>query len=156
MSWITLTATDIRDRLGAPEYQAVGEAALAEGQADPWPALIDDATEHVRGQIGSNPKNTLGAAGTIPAACKRHLISLIIWDALNRFGLSTLLGETRKLDYEKADAYFRSVARGDIAVEQPETAGEEAFRNREGAFATADVELSTKRRATRDRLDGLG
>lgn len=156
MAWITLSSADVKARLSGPEWEAVSEAALVEGQTDPWPEILDDLTETIRGMIGGgSPRNTLGAAGTLPAAAKRHALSLAIWDGLGRFGLNSLLGETRKADYEAANKFFDAVAAGRIAVEQPETAGDETFANRAGGFETVDPSESTKRTTTRSHLDGL-
>lgn len=157
MSWISPDQDDVKQRLSGPEFATVEAEALATGEGNPWPSLIAEVVEAIRGYIGGgSPKNTLGAGATIPGSCKRHAMSLVIWDGLTRFGIDRLLTEARKKDYESANRYFEKVAAGSIVVEQPETAATDAdFRNREGGVEVVNPEVSTKRKATRGRMNGL-
>ena len=155
MAWEAISTDDVKDRLGSSSYTAVETQALKDGQDDPWPDIIADGVEAVRGAILGNRRNRLGPAGTIPTGCKRHAISWMIWDGLNRFNLSRLLTKGRTTANERADDYFDKVAGGKIGIEEPDDYSDESAQDQPGGFEAVDVETSTKRTATRGKMKGL-
>ncbi len=155
MEWVAITTADIRDRLSDAEYTAVESKSLDVGQADPWVGLIADAVAAARGSIAGNPHNVLGLAGTLPPSAVRHALAWIVWDGLTRFRLSRYTTPEREKSYDAANRFFDNVAAGKIGVEKPDAAADVEVPNRVGGVRSVDAELSTKRRATRGRMDGL-
>lgn len=153
VTWITPDDDAVKERLANPYFEEVEQAALADGQSSPWSGLIAGVVSHFRGVIDVHFRIS-ETANTIPPSAKRHALSVVIWDALNRFGLDHLLSDSRRKDYDAAMRWLEKVAAGSISVESPADPTDEAPAI-EGGFEFADVGNSTKRKANRSRTDGL-
>lgn len=120
MAWVTLTADDLLRSLTGPEKSAVSAAALASGQDDPVPAILNDVIDEVRGYIAANSQNRLGLTGTIPEKLKITTLNRARYEALTRLPVSkAILTEERAKANADARQVLRDVAAGRFQVEEP-------------------------------------
>jgi hypothetical protein len=119
MSWVTLSSVHVLARLTTDEkdsFEAVGESA----STDKLTGIIAQVTALVRAKVASCSRNTLGAAGMIPADCLYHAVSLC------RAGLvasqPTMEGVTdpRAVETREAHRFLDQVAKCEVLVESPE------------------------------------
>jgi hypothetical protein len=157
MAWETPTVADIRDAISGPEYEAVQNTALAVGEDDPWPGLLESAIEMVRGYIVANVRNQLGAVGTVPTIAKRHLIKVVVWDGVTRFPDTEVLATNERREASDMALKFFEKLATTIAVEKPDSADvvETDVDNRTGGFERVDENQSSTRIARRKDLNGL-
>ena len=121
-TWITIAADDLQDYLLAPQLAALRSAALGASQSDPLPGIINDAADHVRGKIASNPANSLSAtAYAVPATLKTHVCYIAIFRAQLRIP-QLKMTDDQKLAYRNALDDLNRIADGKDAVEQPDDA----------------------------------
>lgn len=152
MSWIVLTEAQLQDRTAGPEYAAYAAAALAEGQDNPIPGILESVTAMVRGYVASCARNTLGEAGTIPAALMdtacviaRHKICT----RLPKVG-AKFLDDARIKEFNVAERQLRDVAACKFAIVQPDVPSEESV-----AATSVEAIPPPTRVATAATLDGL-
>ena len=151
MAWISLTSTNVRTRLSAPELSALGSAALASGQTSPLEEIISQVVREIRGFVAAYSGNTLGEAGTIPDECERAALALIRWSFINRLpGLESLASPVRESEKNDANSFLRDVAAGKVRIVPPADAAPE-----QAGGASTVVVTSSTRRATRSTLSGL-
>jgi phage gp36-like protein len=117
MSWITLTPDDILLRLAGAEKAAYTTAALAGGQSDPLPEILEQVTDEVRGYIAACASNTLGPAGTLPPRLRLAALDIARYRLVTR--LPNRLTDERKEEYRNAIKLLESVASCKFAVEDP-------------------------------------
>lgn len=124
-TWRQLTEADLQTVLDTDELTTFRERALgiANG-ADPVAALIAAATEEIRGRIRANRDNTLGPAGTLPGAVVARALVVIRHRVLTICRIA--IPEHRQTEYNDAEQFFRDVARGLIAIDQPDTPADES------------------------------
>src|SRR4051794_29328669 len=97
MAWITLTETEVQNRLAKAELTALKSAAIAAGQTASaiLAAAIAAVVGEVRGYVAK--KNTLGAAGTIPEELESTTLALIRRYLFTRLpGMKGLFDELRQ------------------------------------------------------------
>ena len=114
MTWTALSANDLLSSLTTREREDFGKTSVAVGVPDRVIPILADLTAEIRGYIGSHSTNTLSADATlIPPEFKAKALAIARWRVLTTIpGYQP--GEARKLEYEKADAFFISVAKGTI------------------------------------------
>jgi hypothetical protein len=125
MSWLALVPEDVARKVAGPELEAAREAALAEGQPDPLPQIIEDTIGTIRGYIAGCRSNTLGPTGTIPPQLVGTALVLIRTAALNRLPVSSLHTETRREEYRDAITTLHDVSACKFVLEAPATLGPE-------------------------------
>jgi len=119
MSWIYIDEDAVLTRLAGTELDAYRTKALAAGQADPLPEIIDGAVQEARSRIAACAKNELGDAGTIPDGLLHHLLAIIRYRLLTRIPIN--IREERRTEYQDALAFFREVADCQVAIEHPDS-----------------------------------
>jgi hypothetical protein len=140
--WIALTPADLAEVLHDAELALTDIAA----------STLESLTAEIRGIIATWSPNTLSADTTkIPASFKARALVLARWRICRSFPNYTE-DEERKLEYEKAEAFFANVAKGVI---RPEPA-DDATENTVPAEKPARVEIVTGpgSRTGRTRMDG--
>ena len=147
MSWRAITEADLLLRLSGSELDALREAALGDGQADPIQGAIDQVTELARGYIAANGGVTLGAAGTLPERLIAPCVDILVVDVSGRAaGTLSDPNETRRDAYRAAIRLLEQVAAGNYSIDDPD----------DGAEQSASPSISEKTR-THDRTsqDGI-
>ena len=121
MAWIELTEAHLGERLAAAELAAL-QTAAAGAYGNTVPDVLASVVAEVRGRIAANKSNSLGDAGTIPEELKAAALAIARWRILSRLpGMKALQDEARRSEYADAQALLAAVAKGEFAVEQPET-----------------------------------
>lgn len=152
MSWITLTAEHLKSAMTSKEVSDFGRAVTDGTPEDRMVPVLADLTQEIRGMIASWTQNTLSAdTTTIPESFKTRAL------ALARFRLLITIpgyqpGDARKLEYEKAEAFFLSVARG---VVRPEAAADAVVPDVASEKPAGAEWTAPGSRTGRSRMNGL-
>ena len=114
MPWVTLTTDDILSGMTLREREDFAKVSTGMSVPDRLEPILVDLVQEIQGFIASRQDNPLPpSADVIPAEFKARAISIARWRTL-----ITIPGynpnDARKLDYEKADAFFNAVAKGQI------------------------------------------
>jgi len=117
--WVTLTADDLMSTLTKRERDDFGKTSPATEGGDRVPQILADMVAEVRGYIATVPQNVLSTDATrIPPSMRAHALCIARWRLLVTIpGYQP--GEARKAEYEAAQRYFSSVAKGMIRPEDP-------------------------------------
>lgn len=150
MSWITITPELILGKFAGAEDEAARSAALATGQADPVPDLIEQITREVRGYVAACGRNQLGPAGTIPDELLGAALNRLRFEMAGRLPGGSLMDEDRRTANANALSMLRDVAACRIAVVQPDTVSPEVVSG-----AAVQVATKTTRVATREKMRGI-
>ena len=120
MSWITLTVTDLRNRLSPREADAIARAIGAFDDAAAQ-AAIDDAADTARGYIRANARNRVAAEPhSVPRALKADVLAVALVDYCSSVaGMLPDPKGIRKAAYDRAVKRWEDAASGKFAVEQP-------------------------------------
>lgn len=150
--WTTLTIDDLLSALTSREREDFAKTSVEASVPDRAAPILTDLVAEVRGYIVSHSPNSISADPTkIPASFKARAVAMARWRLLTTIpGYSP--GDARKLEYEKADAFFQDVAKGKI---RPEAADDAITPDVPGATPTA-VQIITGpgSRTGRERMDG--
>lgn len=122
MEWKTLEEDDALSGMTLRERDDFAKTSVGVSVTDRLQPIIDDLVAEIRGYIATWAPNTLsGDASRIPPSFKAKAVSLLRWRLL-----ITIPGyqpnDARKLEYEKAEQFFRDVARGTIRPEPADDA----------------------------------
>mgnify|MGYP003609792862 CR=1 FL=1 len=147
MSWSTITSTNVKTRLAGAELTALQTAALATGQADPLIEVIADVVDEVRGYISANPKNTLGAAATVPSKLLSATLAIIRYRLATRLPAKAFLTQDRIDENNAAIRLLEQVAANKFAIEDPNSGDRSGVSIQQASTPT--------RIATREKLSGL-
>lgn len=150
MAWITLTAADLLGKFAGAEDDAARTAALAVGQADPVPGIIEQVVREVRGYVAGCAQNNVGPEGTIPDELKGAALNRIRFECSTRIPGGALMDEDRRASNRDALALLRDVAACRLAITQPETVSPEII-----AGPGFQVASNNRRKARRDQTAGL-
>jgi phage gp36-like protein len=112
MSWISLTATDVRDNLNDAEYEEY-RRHVGPDQADPMASILADVTAEVRGYV-STEHEISGTTG-IPQSLKNAAIDIAIYRLAKRCHMGT--EQQRKPAADAAVTLLQRVAEGDHGVD---------------------------------------
>ena len=147
MSWSTITSTNVKTRLAGAELTALQTSALASGQADPLIEVTANVIDEVRGYIAANPKNTLGAASTVPSKLVSATLAIIRYRLATRLPTKAFLTQDRVDENNAAIRLLEQVAAGKFAVEDPSSGDTSGVHFEQASTPT--------RLATRSTLSGL-
>jgi hypothetical protein len=113
-NWVTLTEDDVLSGMTVREREDFAKTSVGVTVSDRLTPLLSDLVAEIQGMIASRADNpTPPADDVIPAEFKARAVSVARWRVLISIpGYQP--GEARKLDYEKADAFFLKVAEGKI------------------------------------------
>lgn len=127
VTWITLTLAQLDTAKAAALVDALQTAALAEGQDDPLPEIIESVTQRIRMEIAAGGRTVLAAdATTLPPSLKSVGLRMVLREGQSRLNAAGALplsdDEVRE---EKNDLrLLERIADGKITVEAsdaPET-----------------------------------
>lgn len=123
--WIELTEDDVLTRLAGPELTAYKSAALAVGQADPLPEVLEGVINEVRGRVAACQANKLGDGDTIPDELKHHALAIVRYRLITRLPIQ--MRPERTQEYEDALSALDKVAECKFAIEAPATPSDEVI-----------------------------
>lgn len=153
MTWTTLTVDDLLSSMTSREREDFAKTSATLGVPDRATPLLTDLVAEIRGYIATWAPNSLSADATlIPPSFKAKALSIARWRLLITVpGYNP--GDARKLDFEKADAFFAKVAEGKI---RPEPA-DDAVPTNVASEKPAGVEIVSGpgSRTGRERMNGI-
>ncbi|MEI6655350.1 MAG: hypothetical protein WCP45_11320 [Verrucomicrobiota bacterium] len=153
MLWITLTEDDILSGMTQRERDDFAKTSSASTVPDRLLPILSDLIAEIRGYIVTWAPNTISADTTlIPPSFKAKAVALARWRMLASIpGYQP--GEARKLEYEKADAFFLSVAKGAIRPEPADDAVTTAVPTEKPS--RVEIVSAPGSRTGRARMDGI-
>lgn len=150
MPWQQITEIDVRDRLSGPELAAYKSAALAVGQTDPLPGIIQQSVDEVRGYIAACARNSLEEGAAVPSKLVGATVAIIRYRLISRLPLnSAALLDTRREEYKDALRLMEQVSACKFAVEEP------TIKSTEVISAPSPSYSGRSRRFTRDQQEGI-
>lgn len=152
-AWTPLTVTDVLSAMTQKERDDFAKTSVGLVVADRLAPILSDLVAEVRGYITTWSPNSISAnPALIPPSFKAKALAIARWRVLITIpGYQP--GEARKTEYEKADAFFLSVAKGQI---RPEPA-DDAIPTATPSEKPAGVEIVSApgSRTGRDRMNGI-
>lgn len=148
--WIEITDAHILGKSAGGEVAAAREAALADGQTDPVPGIVEQVIREVRGYVAGCKDNVLGPLGTIPDELLGAALNRIRFECATRLPGGALMDEDRRTANRDALAMLRDAAACRITLTQPDEASPEIV-----AGPAAKLVTSSTRVAKRSQLRGL-
>lgn len=121
--WTTLTEDDILSGMTQRERDDFAKTSAGLAVGDRIVPILADLVAEIQGMIASRADNpTPPSDDVIPSEFKARAVSIARWRVLISIpGYQP--GDARKLDYEKADAFFIRVAEGKIRPRQEAVPG---------------------------------
>jgi len=151
MSWIPVTEADLLTAISGDELSGLREVALADGQADPVTPTIARVVNRIRGDIATSGKYQVPADTTlIPDRLLDCALALIVIRFMSRPAASIIddKNNTRAKAGDAAERLLERVARGDFAIQDPDTGAEPSG-------SAISVQNSNTRNFTREKMKGL-
>lgn len=151
--WVALSAVNLLSSMTLKEREDFGKVSVGVDVTDRVIPILADLVNEIRGYIGSHSRNTLSADPLlIPSEFVAKAMAIARWRVLISIAKFDP-GDARKLEYEKADAFFVSVAKGTIRPRPAPDA--EANPVPEGKAHPSPKINARKRRFGRDQQDGI-
>lgn len=151
--WVNLTAEDLLGTMTSRERTGFGTVSSTNAVPDRVMPILIDLVAEIRGYIGSHARNTLSAdADLIPGEFKAKALAIARWRVLTTLPKYDP-GDARKDEYDKADAFFTSVAKGNIRP-RPAPDAEENPVPEMTSYPSPKI-IARKRRFSRDFQDGI-
>lgn len=127
MSWITLAAPHVLDRLSTDERDAI-ERAGEDSSTDRLAGIVTQVTAMVRGKVATCSENLakMGAAGTIPDELLWAAATIARDSLVASLPVSESDSEERKAEKRRADELLDQAARCELRIEDPDGALPEA------------------------------
>lgn len=128
MSWISITEAEVQTRLTGPELTALKQSALASGQTNPLPEIVEQVIDEIRGYIAA-AGNVLGDGQTIPQKLLGTALAMIRYRLCTRLPVASLLTQQRIEENSAALRLLERVSDGKFLVEEPSTESTEDISN---------------------------
>lgn len=112
--WTILTVDDVLSGMTARERDDFAKTSAGKAVPDRIAPILTDLVAEIQGMIASRADNPVPPADdVIPVEFKARAVSVARWRLLITIP-NYQPGESRKLDFEKADDFFMKVAEGKI------------------------------------------
>jgi hypothetical protein len=146
-NWIPITVADLQDSKVAALLTALTGAALAPGQTDTAPRIIQAVVDRMRRKIASCPRNQLDAnPAAIPRGLKTMAVDLILADLKGRLEEPLTQDEQRAIERHTSD--LNRIAECKDVVEQPDNAIDAPVQEDSG---TPTISVGRRERLNRSR-----
>jgi hypothetical protein len=138
MAWREIYEQDLVTQISGAELDAIRQAVLAEGQADPVLPTIQQVTGEVRGYVAGCAANTLGAEGTVPEELIGHAVAIVVMRIMGRPAAAIIDSKSGARADAAATALsvLRDVAACKFKIAQPETPTTESVASTGPRFST--------------------
>lgn len=123
MAWITITQGHVENYVVAALVSAINEAALGDSQSDRFTTVQADVTAEIRMAVASDSSNILDTDTTKIPQSLRSAGAWLIAGYMAQ-GLGIQLTDQQANELANARERILAVSRGDLTVEQPDTADE--------------------------------
>lgn len=153
MEWKPLTEDDALSGMTQRERDDFAKTSVGQSVTDRLEPIITDLVSEIRGYIATWSPNTLSAdTSLIPPSFKAKAVAMLRWRLLITTPGYTP-GDARKLEYEKAEQFFRDVARGIIRPEPADDAVVTEVPSEKPS--RVEVVSAPGSRTGRDRMNGI-
>lgn len=120
MAWIAITIDTLKEAKVSALIDAANTVALADGQPNRVPGIIQGVVDSVRRKVASNRRNLVDAdLTTIPKGLRDLTVDLII--ARLKKAIEQPLTEDEVRSVTTAERDLNRIASGDDVVDQPDT-----------------------------------
>jgi len=123
MAWITITQAHVENYVVAALVSAINEAALGDSQTDRFTTVQADVTAEIRMAVATDSSNVLDTDTTKIPQSLRSAGAWLIAGYMAQ-GLGIQLTDQQANELANARERILAVSRGDLTVEQPDTADE--------------------------------
>jgi hypothetical protein len=123
MAWITITQAHVENYVVAALVSAINEAALGDSQSDRFTTVQADVTAEIRMAVATDSSNVLDTDTTKIPQSLRSAGAWLIAGYMAQ-GLGIQLTDQQANELANARERILAVSRGDLTVEQPDTADE--------------------------------
>lgn len=118
-NWITITPDDLPVAKVGALANALRTAALAPGQGDPAPVVIQTVVDRIRRKIGSHAQNRVDVdPAKIPSGLKGMAVAFVLAELKSRLEIALTDYEQSQISTYNAD--LNRIASGEDTVEQPD------------------------------------
>ncbi|MEI8038409.1 MAG: hypothetical protein WCJ14_08465 [Verrucomicrobiota bacterium] len=147
-----LTVDGLMSTMTEREVRDFGTVSSTMSVPDRVVPILEDLTAEILGYIGSHAGNTLSSdTSLIPPEFKAKALAIARWRVLTT--IPKYKDDGRKDEYDKADAFFTSVAKGIIRPRPaPDAVASEVPQ---GKVIASPRILARSRRYSRDQQDGI-
>jgi len=152
--WVALSAVNLLSSMTHKEREDLGKVSVGVDVTDRVIPILADLVNEIRGYIGSHSRNTLSADPLlIPSEFVAKAMAIARYRVIATIPGSYKAEGPRKDEYDKADAFFVSVAKGTIRPRPAPDA--EANPVPEGKAHPSPKINARKRRFGRDQQEGI-
>lgn len=152
--WVALTVDDLLSSMTLKEREDIAKVSTGISVPDRVIPILRDLVNEIRGYIGSHSRNTLSADPLlIPSEFVAKAMAIARWRLIATMPGGYKAEGPRKDEYDKADAFFVSVAKGTIRP-RPAPDAEANPVPEEKPFPSPRIN-ARKRRFSRDQQDGI-
>lgn len=152
--WVALSVADLLSSMTDKEVESVGKVAVDVSVPDRVIPILADLVNEIRGYIGSHSRNTLSADPLlIPSEFVAKAMALARYRVIATIPGAYKAEGPRKDEYDKADAFFVSVAKGTIRP-RPAPDAEVNPVPESASYPSPKIRART-RRFSRDQQDGI-
>jgi hypothetical protein len=148
-AWVVIAVKDLEDYLVGAQLNALRTAALATGQADPFPNVMHDRCNYVRNRIASRVMLS-ATAYSVPPELKTAACWLVLEVMQGRLP-ALKLSDDQKRQIERAYKDLDIAGKEDLPI----SAADDAMTPTVQSGGGIERVSTTTRKATRDSLDGL-
>lgn len=153
MEWTTLTEDDLLSSMTKRERDDFATTSVGVTVTDRVTPILADLVAEIRGYISTWSPNTISADTTkIPPSFKAKALAIARWRVLITMPRLEP-SEGRKVEYEKAEAFFMAVAKGQIRPEPADDAVPTAVPTEKPAGV--EVVSAPGSRTGRSRMNGI-
>jgi phage gp36-like protein len=118
-NWTTITSDDLNDTKVAAMVNALRTSALASGQTDPSPRIIQEVVSRIRAEIKGCYKNKLDEdQAKIPNSLKDLACRMVLRLLKNRLELP--LTDDEKDDRRSDEKFLERIARCEVPITTPD------------------------------------
>ncbi len=152
---ISLTPSDLTTAKAAPLVDALRTAALADGQSDPMPEIIDAVVARIRAEISAGGKTALDAdPATVPPSLKSLALRMVLREGQSRLNAAGALplSDDEREEWRQDVRYLERIAKGEVSIDATATPEGTPSLQHSGGVSLAS---SRPRLATRDSLGAL-
>lgn len=152
--WVELTVDDLLSSMTLKEREDIGKVSVGGSVPDRVIPILRDLVNEIRGYIGSHSGNSMSADPLlIPSEFVAKAMAIARYRVIATIPGAYKAEGPRKDEYDKADAFFVSVARGTIRPRPAPDA--EANPVPDAVFHPSPRIIARKRRFSRDQQEGI-
>ena len=118
-NWIEITVDNLNNAKVAALVDALRTSALADGQTDRAPEIIQNVVNRIRIEVQACKANTVDSdTSKIPAELLALAVRLVLWDLKN--SLEIEVTEAERIDHANDETFLKRIAACEVPISTPE------------------------------------